>query len=109
MLLNDPTYVEAARVLAEKVLRDGGKADEDRLAFAYRRVLGRKPRPDESRLLLALLARHRQEYQSDREAAEGLLAIGQAPVSKDADRQALASWTSVTRVLLNLHETITRE
>jgi Protein of unknown function (DUF1553)/Protein of unknown function (DUF1549)/Planctomycete cytochrome C len=109
VLLNDPTYVEAARVLAAKILRDGGKGDADRLAFAFRQVLGRKPRPAEAELLLALLARHRRDYQADKEAAEGLLAIGQTPVGKDVDRQALASWTSITRVLLNLHETITRE
>ncbi len=109
VLLNDPTYVEAARVLAAKVLRDSGKGDEDRLAFAFRSVLGRKPRPAESKLLLALVARHRSDYRAEKEAAEGLLAIGQTPVGKDADRQELASWTSVMRVLLNLHETITRE
>ena len=109
VLLNDPTYVEAARVLAAKVLRDGSKTDEDRLAFAFRRVLGRKPRPAEGRLLLLLLEKHRQDYRTDKDAAEGLLAIGQTPVDKDADRRELAAWTSVGRVLLNLHETITRE
>jgi hypothetical protein len=109
VLLNDPTYVESARVLAAKVLRDGGKHDEDRLAFAFRRVLGRKPRPAEGKLLLSLLEKHRQDYRTDKEAAEGLLAIGQTPVDKDADRRELAAWTSVGRVLLNLHETITRE
>ena len=85
------------------------KTDDERLAFAFRRVLGRTPRPAEGKLLLALLARHRHDYLSEKTAAEGLLAIGDSPVGKDADRQELASWTSVTRVLLNLHETITRE
>jgi hypothetical protein len=109
VLLNDPTYVEAARVLAARVLKEGGAGDEGRLDFAYRQVLCRKPRPEEAKLLLSLLARHREQYGADREAAGALLSVGQAPVDATADRVALAAWTSVARVLLNLHETITRE
>jgi hypothetical protein len=109
VLLNDPTYVEAARVLAEMVLLKGGRTDEERLHFAYRRVLGRRAESREAEVLLSLLGRHRKQYQGDKSSAELLLSIGQAPVSKDVDRLALAAWISVARVLLNLHETITRE
>ncbi len=109
VLLNDPTYVEAARKLAEKALAEGGKTDGERLVFLYRRVLGRKPRAGEAEVLLPLLARHLKQYQGNRGAADDLLAVGQAAVAKDADRPTLAAWTSVARVLLNLHETITRE
>ncbi len=109
VLLNDPTYVEAARVLAAKVLRDGGASDEERLKFLYRRALGRKPRDGERELLSGLLRRHREQYRADPAAAEALLRVGLAPISKDIDRVQLAAWTSVARVLLNLHETITRE
>lgn len=108
VLLNDPTHVEAARILAEKALKVGG-SDAERLRFAYRQVLGRTPRPAESELLLALLARHRDQYRADPAAADGLLSIGQAAPGGGVDRVALAAWTSVTRTLLNLHETITRE
>jgi mono/diheme cytochrome c family protein len=108
VLLNDPTYVEAARKLAEKTLREGGRTDGDRLVFLYRRVLGRPPRPAEAEVLLPLLARHLKQYQTDRAAAAELLAVGQA-VTRDAERPTLAAWTSLARVLLNLHETITRE
>ncbi|MFO0927538.1 MAG: PSD1 and planctomycete cytochrome C domain-containing protein [Gemmataceae bacterium] len=108
VLLNDPTYVEASRVLAEKALK-AAATDEERLRFAYRQTLGRAPRPQESQLLLTLLARHRDQYKTDPSAAAALLAVGQAPAGKDADRATLAAWTSVTRTLLNLHETITRE
>ena len=59
--------------------------------------------------MLALLNRHLEQYRSDKEASDALLSVGQAPVEKDADRPALAAWTSVARILLNLHETITRE
>jgi hypothetical protein len=109
VLLNDPTYVEAARVLAQKVLLRGGKTNEERMHFAYRQVLGRKASQQELSVLLPLLVRHSQQYQTDTAAVDGLLSIGQAVVSKEIDRPALAAWTSVARVLLNLHETITRE
>jgi hypothetical protein len=109
VLLNDPTYVEAARVLAARVLREGGKSDEDRLRFAYRQTLGRAPRSSEVDLLLPLIGRHLEQYREDRTAVEALLTVGQAPVAKEVDRPTLATWTSLTRVLLNLHETITRE
>src|SRR5262245_53310648 len=58
VLLNDPTYVEAARVLAERVLQEGGKTDTDRLAWAYRQVLGRAPREAEAKVLTGLLLKH---------------------------------------------------
>jgi hypothetical protein len=60
-------------------------------------------------VLLPLLVRHLKQYRSGKESADAILTVGQAPVGKDVDRPALAAWTSVTRVLLNLHETITRE
>ena len=72
-------------------------------------MLGRAPRAAEAKVLTALLHKHHKEYQADREAVDGLLSIGQKRVSKDVDRTAVAAWFSVTRVLLNLHETITRE
>jgi mono/diheme cytochrome c family protein len=109
VLLNDPTYVEAARALAEKTLREAGKTNVERLNFAYRQVLGRKADPAEANVLLPLLAHHLKQYRSDKESADAILTVGQALVGKDVDRAALAAWTSLTRVLLNLHETITRE
>jgi hypothetical protein len=108
VLLNDPTYVEAARALAAAVLRDGGD-DAARLRHAYRRALQRPPRPAEVEVLKGLLARHRKQYQADRKAADDLLSVGLAPVPAGVDRAELAAWTSVTRALLNLHETITRD
>jgi hypothetical protein len=108
VLLNDPTYVEAARALAERALRHGGADPEQRIRFAYRQVLARKARPEELKLLSALYRRHLDQYQADRVAAGELLRVGQHPVPEDTDVAALAACTSVTRVLLNLHETITR-
>src|SRR5262249_35904613 len=109
VLLNDPTYVEAARVLAQRTLKHGGKTDQDRLTWAWREALQRAPRPAESSILLNLLTKHKKQYEGDKQAVGDLLGVGQAPVSADLDRVELAAWMSVTRVLLNLHETITRE
>jgi hypothetical protein len=108
VLLNDPTYVEAARALAERVIRDGGDGIESRVALAYRRALSRPPRPAEAAILAALYRRHLDQYRADRKAADALLRVGDAPVPADLDPAELAAWTSVARAILNLHETITR-
>jgi hypothetical protein len=108
VLLNDPTYVEAARALAIRMLKAGGTDSKSRLTWAWREVLARAPRPDEISTLQSLLARQLEEYHAHPAAAQELLKIGFAPLPKDADQPELAAWTNVLRVLLNLHETITR-
>ncbi|HEX9203029.1 MAG TPA: DUF1553 domain-containing protein, partial [Vicinamibacteria bacterium] len=108
VLLNDPTYVEAARVFAERILREGGARFEDRLRWAYERALGRPPREEEASILAELLRKHGAEYRADPRAAAALVAAGQAPVAKDLDVVELAGWTSVARAILNLPEVITR-
>jgi hypothetical protein len=108
VLLNDPAYVEAARVFAERIVREGGKGTEQRLQYAYRRALGRNPQAAEVTVLSELYERHRKQYQADNSATLAAISVGDYPVPKDLDAAELAAWTSVTRVLLNLHETITR-
>jgi hypothetical protein len=108
VLLNDPTYVEAARGLAAAILRDGGSGDEERIAWAWRRVLQRPPRLEEMETILPLVRRHRDDYARDPVAASALLAVGQPSRADDSAAAELAAWTHVARVLLNLHETITR-
>jgi hypothetical protein len=107
-LLNDPTYVEAARVFAAKIITDGGPSTYDRLNWAYKHALSREPKPAELPVLAELLAKHRTQYATTRPSAEKLIATGDAPVAKDVDPVELAAWTSVARTILNLHETITR-
>jgi hypothetical protein len=108
VLLNDPTYVEAGRALAERLVREAGIGTAHRIQFAYREALCRKARPAEVKLLEALYQKHLQEYKADREAGDAVLSIGDRPVPRDKDRAELAAWTSVARVILNLHETIMR-
>jgi hypothetical protein len=109
VLLNDPTFVEAARVLAQRTITDGGKTDAERLAYAFRQVTARVPDDTEAKVLLKLLAKNRAAYKADAKAATELLKIGQSPLAKDVGAPELASWTAVCRALLNLSETITRE
>jgi hypothetical protein len=108
VLLNDPTYVEAARVFAEHIIKQGGKDTAARLNWAYRRAVSRGVKPDELTLLTALYQKHLAEFQADKTGAEKAVAVGQWPVPKDMNTAELAAWTSVARVILNLHETITR-
>jgi hypothetical protein len=108
VLLNDPTYVEAARVFAERILRDGGPTFDDRLRFAYERALGRAPRAEETPILAELLRKHGARYRADRRAAALLAAAGQAPRLREHDEVEVAAWTSVARAILNLPEVITR-
>jgi mono/diheme cytochrome c family protein len=108
VLLNDPTYVEAARVLAGRILREGGTSFGNRLRWAYARTLGRAPREEEVRILGELFRKHRSEYAADPSAARRLVQIGLATVPKDLDPVELAAWTSVARAILNLPEMITR-
>jgi hypothetical protein len=108
VLLNDPTYVEAARVFAEHILREGGHTTAERLAWAWRRALGRTPTEQEAAVLEGLCAKHAAACKADPEAARKLLSTGQAPVPEDLDAAELAAWTSVARAILNLHETVSR-
>jgi hypothetical protein len=108
VLLNDPIFVEAARAFGARILREGGPTLESRLGFATACVLSRPPRDAEVTLLRRLYHTRRARYSTDRAAAEQLIRVGDAPLPKDLDPVELATWASIARVLLNLHETITR-
>ncbi len=108
VLLNDPTYVEAARALAEKILHEAKGDAKSKLDYAYRRALSRAADSKETSVLLGVLAKHRAEYAANKAAAAKVLTVGEHPMPKDLDVVELAAWTSVARIILNLHETITR-
>jgi hypothetical protein len=108
VLLNDPTYVEASRAFAERVVRKGGKDTAERISYAFREALQRTPTVEESKILAALVTEHRKHYEANVAAAQAFLKVGQRPVPADVAAPELAAWTSVTRAILNLHETITR-
>jgi hypothetical protein len=107
VLLNDPTYVEAARVFAEVLLAKANDTD-NRIRLAFRLALAREPDAAEMKVMRQLVEKHLQQYAADPKSAEALLRVGERPVQPGLAPAELAAWTSVTRVLLNLHETITR-
>jgi hypothetical protein len=106
-LLNDPSFVEAARVLAEKLLHSPAKSDEERLNAAFQRSLGRAAKPKELASLKKFVAVQREHLKSDKEEPVKLQKVGLAPAAKETDATELGAWTSVCRVILNLHESIT--
>jgi mono/diheme cytochrome c family protein len=108
VLLNDPTYVEAARVFAARIVKEGGAKPEERIDWAFHHALSRAATADESRVLVDLYNKHHEQYIADTAAAKKLLGVGDAPAPAGVDAADLAAWTSVARVILNLHETITR-
>lgn len=110
-LLNDPTFVEAARVLAERLLSAPnftGLSDQDRVNQLFQWVIQRKASADEVDVLLDLLKDNRQSYQGRPEATQVLLSIGIRPASTHIDAIELASWTQICRAILNMSETTTR-
>ena len=108
VLLNDPTYVEAARAFAAQVIARGGSGTTDRLRWAWHRALQRDPRVEELRVAEELLAAQLAAYREDPKAAAALIATGQSAPAVGVAPEELAAWTHVARVLLNLHELITR-
>ena len=107
-LLNDPTYVEAARVFAARIIHEGGATLTHRINWAYHMVLSRLPQPRELEIMTSLYEKHQREYTANLDAASALVATGEAPATEGVHPAELAAWTSVARVILNLHETITR-
>ncbi len=103
VLLNDPTFVEAARALAQRTLL----ADGD-LANAFRRVTSRAPEDEELVLLSEYLAVELERFRGDPESASALLAVGESMPDERLDPAELAAWTEVCSLLLNLDEAITR-
>jgi hypothetical protein len=108
VMLNDPTYVEAARAFAVRVLAEKGD-DDQRITWAWRRALQRAPDQTELQTLRKVVTDRRTAYQKDPAAAAELLKVGLTPPPVGVDPMELAAWSHVTRVLLNLHETLTRD
>lgn len=107
-LLNDVTFVEAARVLAQRLLREKA-TPEDRLTYAFRLVAIRPPRPAELKLLLAGLRQHEANYRARPGDALALLRAGESARDETLDPAELAAYTAIANLLLNLDESITKE
>jgi hypothetical protein len=108
-LLNDITHVEAARLLAERMLKQGGTDAAQRLAFAFRLATARPPSAFELKILVNGLAKHRQHYAANKQAALKLVSVGDWPRDPALEVGELAAYTAVAGVILNLDETITKQ
>jgi hypothetical protein len=108
-LMNDPTYIEAARKLAERMIREGGADPGRRIRYGFRLATAREPDAKELQVLRELERRESAQYRSHREAASKLVGVGESKVDAKLDTSELAAWTTVASAILNLDETITRE
>lgn len=108
VLMNEPGFVEAARGLAQRVLREEPDDLNRRLLLAFRHTLGRPPAAGEMEVLQATYARQLGRFQESPESAVALLKVGEFPVPTEARPAELAALTTVANVLLNLNETITK-
>ena len=108
-LMNDPTYVEAARALAQRTLLEGGKDDSARIAYAFRLATARKPAGKETGVLRGLLRGRLEAFRKDRRAAAKFVSVGESARDPRIDVAELAAWTTVASAILNLDETITKQ
>jgi hypothetical protein len=109
VLLNDPTYVEAARALAQRVLSESATDPASRIRHAFRLVTAREPNERELQALRDLAEVQEARYRRDPKAAEALLRVGESEFDRKRDVSELAGWTTVASVILNLDEAITKE
>src|SRR5262249_28569907 len=107
-LLNDPTFVEASRALAQRLLAAPARSDAERLDLLYERALARPAKDAEKKSLTPFLPPPRAPHPAHAPDAAKSLRVGLTPAPAGADEPELAAWAQVCRVVLNLHETITR-
>ncbi|MDB5357916.1 MAG: Protein of unknown function (DUF1553)/Protein of unknown function (DUF1549)/Planctomycete [Phycisphaerales bacterium] len=108
VLMNDPTYVEASRKLAERMMTEAGADPDAKIAFAFRLATARGPRAQEMAVLRKIYQQQLAVYQKDAEAAKKLLGVGESPRNEKLNQAELAAWSTVASVVLNLDETITK-
>ena len=108
-LMNDVTYVEAARRLGERMMTEGGETPEERVDYAYRLATAHRPRPAAQRVLAGGFYDYLDRYRADRPAALGLVNVGESPRDETLDIAELASYTMVASLILNLDRTITKD
>ena len=108
-LMNEVTFVEAARTLAQRVMKDSEAATEPRIDQAYKRVVSRSPTAGERDVLTQAYARYVASFRNNPQAAGKLLSVGESPHNTKLNTPELAAWTMVMSVILNLDEVVTKE
>jgi len=108
-LMNDVTFVEASRALAERMMTEGGATPNERIVFAFRLATARRPLPVDRRILLSGLHKHLEHYRGNPDAARKLVSAGESVRDAEIDMVELAAYTVTASLILNLDEAITKE
>lgn len=108
VLMNDPTFVEASRLLAERMMTQGGATPGERIAFAFRLATARSPTAAEQKVLSELFHKQLARFSGKPEAPPALLSVGEWKRNEQLPAAELAAWTAVANMILNLDETVTR-
>jgi hypothetical protein len=106
--LNDPQFVESARVLAEKAIKEGGAKPEERIDYVARRLLSRPFTDQELPVVQESLADLLAEYKAKPEEAKKLIAVGDSKPDPKLDASELAAWTMLANELMNLDEVLNK-
>ncbi len=107
-LLNDPTFMEAARAFAGRILLEGGESCGSKIEFACKEALSRLPDKTERKVLMQACIMQLAYYEEHPDQAKQLLAVGMTPSLEGVNSSEHAAWTQIARILLNLNETTTR-
>ena len=107
-LMNDVQYVEAARVLAERILNDSTVKPSDRIAFAFQQVLSRKPTNSEQQAIERALSQFQSRFDGNVDDANRLIAVGEKPFDSKLPPNELAVYTLVANLVMNLDEAVNR-
>lgn len=106
--LNDPQFVEAARSLGQRMIREGGDGTASRMHLGFNLVLSRPPTPDEARVVERVLANQLSRFRSDPKKATDFLAVGDQARDETIDAAEHAAWMVIGQLLLNMDEALTR-
>ncbi len=108
-LLNDTTYIEAARVLAQRMMTEPKlTTPQARISYAFRLAMARLPESDEVNILLELYQKQLKEYQHNKQAAARMIVVGESKPDQTLDVIKLAAWTTIASVILSMDETVTK-
>ena len=104
VLMNDPQFVEAARICGERIMKDAGTEPGKRIEFAFKLLIGRYPRTDEREKMLSLYSEELEAFEQDAARTEDWLSVGEYPVDESLDQVELAAYTTIASTLMNFDE-----
>jgi hypothetical protein len=108
-LMNDVTFLEAARKMAERMMVEGGATETARLSYGYLLVLARPPTARQAEVLARAFGKFAADFRGDPKAAAAFVRPGESPVRPGLDTAELAAYTSIASLILNMDEAITKE